>query len=173
MGDYASANVDLDAHDMRVAIVAGRYNAHITTLLVDGARTALGHYGYDGDVAVYWVPGAFEIPLVAKRLAASGTLDAVICVGAVIRGDTAHFEYVAGPCADGCARAALDTGIPVAFGVLTTNDEQQALDRCGGREGNKGAEAAATAVEMVLLLRGLAPSAARNEANTTRRAEAC
>ena len=104
---------------------------------------------------VHWVPGAFEMPLVAKQLAASGQVDAVICLGAVIRGPTAHFEYVAGPCAAGLAQAALDTGVPIAFGVLTTNDEQQALDRAGGCEGNKGAEAAATAVEMVALLRQL------------------
>jgi 6,7-dimethyl-8-ribityllumazine synthase len=158
MGDYTPTDVELDARDMRVAVVAGRFNEHITTLLVEGACEALRVAGYEGEVAVHWVPGAFEIPLVAKRLAAAGRVDAVICLGAVIRGDTAHFEYVAGPCADGCARAALDTGVPVAFGVLTTNDEQQALDRCGGSEGNKGAEAAATAIEMVLLLRGLEPS---------------
>ena len=109
---------------------------------------------------MYWVPGAFEIPLLAKRLACSGTVDAVICLGAVIRGDTAHFEYVAGPCAAGIAQAALDTGVPVVFGVLTTNDEQQALDRAGGAEGNKGAEAATTALEMVALLRTL-PGARR------------
>jgi 6,7-dimethyl-8-ribityllumazine synthase len=108
---------------------------------------------------VHWVPGAFEIPLVAKRLAASGQVDAVICLGAVIRGETAHFEYVAGPCATGVARAALDTGIPVVFGVLTTNDDEQALARAGGREGNKGKEAAKTAVEMVALLREIDKSA--------------
>ena len=102
-----------------------------------------------------WVPGAFEIPLTAKRLAASGTVDAVICVGAVIKGETAHFEYVAGPCAAGIAQAALDTGVPVSFGVLTTHDERQALDRAGGPAGNKGAEAARTALEMVALLRAL------------------
>jgi 6,7-dimethyl-8-ribityllumazine synthase len=155
MGDYAPYDGVLDASAMRVALVAGRFNAEITERLVEGACTRLADLGHDPGVAVHWVPGAFEIPLVAKRLAASGSVDAVVCLGAIIRGDTAHFEYVAGPCADGCARAALDTGVPIAFGVLTTNDEQQALDRCGGREGNKGAEAAATAVEMVQLLRAL------------------
>jgi 6,7-dimethyl-8-ribityllumazine synthase len=104
---------------------------------------------------VVWVPGAFEIPLVAKRLAESGERDAVICVGAVIRGDTPHFDYVAGECAAGISRVALDSGIPVAFGVLTTDDRDQAFARAGGVEGNKGAEAAATAVEMVDLLRQL------------------
>jgi 6,7-dimethyl-8-ribityllumazine synthase len=156
MGDYAPTDVELDASDMRLVVVAGRFNAHITTRLVEGVVEALGRYGYEGEPGVHWVPGAFEIPLVAERFASSGTVDAVICVGAVVRGDTPHFEYVSGPCADGCARVALDTGVPIAFGVLTTNDEQQALDRCGGREGNKGAEAATTAVEMVTLLRRLA-----------------
>jgi 6,7-dimethyl-8-ribityllumazine synthase len=110
-------------------------------------------------VAVVWVPGAFEIPLAAKQLAESGELDAVICVGAVIRGDTPHFDYVAGECASGISRVALDTGIPVAFGVLTTDDLDQALARAGGTEGNKGAESAATAVEMVDLLRRLGKAA--------------
>jgi 6,7-dimethyl-8-ribityllumazine synthase len=141
---------------MRVAIVAGRFNEHVTRPLLAGAQNTLAAHGLDPDaVPVVWVPGAFEIPLTAKRLAASGTVDAVICVGAVIKGETAHFEYVAGPCAAGIAQAALDTGVPVAFGVLTTHDERQALDRAGGPAGNKGAEAARTALEMVALLRSL------------------
>jgi 6,7-dimethyl-8-ribityllumazine synthase len=102
-----------------------------------------------------WVPGAYEIPLVAKRLAASGELDAVVCLGAVIRGGTPHFDFVAGQCAAGVTRAALDTGVPVVFGVLTTDDVAQAMDRAGGPEGNKGYEAAVTAIEMVDLLRQL------------------
>ena len=156
MGEYASAEGALDASGMRLAVVAGRFNAHITEKLVEGALAALVELGLERDqVPVYWVPGAFEIPLVAKQLAGSGGYDGVVCVGAVVRGDTAHFDYVAGPCAAGIAQAALDTGIPVVFGVLTTNDEQQALDRAGGREGNKGDEAARTAVEMVTLLREL------------------
>jgi len=160
LGEYASAEGALDATGMRLAVVAGRFNAHVSEKLVEGALDALDALGLDrADVPVYWVPGAFEIPLVAKQLAGSGALDAVLCVGAVIRGDTAHFEYVAGPCAAGIAQAGLDTGIPVVFGVLTTNDEQQALDRAGGREGNKGDEAARTAVEMVMLLRNLRSSA--------------
>ena len=104
---------------------------------------------------VHWVPGAFEIPLVAQRLAASGVCDAVVCLGAVIRGDTPHFEFVAGECAAGIARVSLDTGVPVVFGVLTTDDLDQALARCGGSAGNKGDESARTAVEMVDLLRQL------------------
>jgi len=153
VGEYEPPPEPVDASGMRIAVVAGRFNAQVTETLRD--------HGLDPDsVPVCWVPGAFEIPLTAKRLAASGTVDAVICLGAVIRGDTAHFEYVAGPCASGIAQAALDTGVPIAFGVLTTNDEEQALARAGGAAGNKGAEAAATAVEMVALLRSL-PAAPR------------
>lgn len=155
MSEYERGDVPLDATGMRVAIVAGRFNAHITRPLVEGATGALAELGAPPDTPVHWVPGAFEIPLVAKRLAASGRVDAVICVGAVVRGETAHFEYVAGPCASGVAQAGLDTGIPVIFGVLTTDDDQQALDRAGGRAGNKGDEAARTAVEMVQLLRAI------------------
>ena len=159
MGEYEQYEGSLDATGMRMAIVAGRFNAHITRPLLDGAVAELGVHGLaESDVPVHWVPGAFEIPLVAKRLASSGTVDAVVCLGAVIRGDTAHFDYVAGPCAAGIAQAGLETGVPVVFGVLTTNDEQQALDRCGGVEGNKGAEAALTAIEMVTLLRSLPAS---------------
>ena len=156
MGTYSQYEGKLDAAGMRLAVVAGRFNEEVSKLLVDGALDALREHGLDpGDVRVAWVPGAFEIPLVAKRLAASGEVDAVICVGAVIRGGTPHFDYVAGQCAAGVARAALDTGVPVAFGVLTTDDLDQAMERAGGREGNKGAEAARTAVEMVDLLRQL------------------
>jgi 6,7-dimethyl-8-ribityllumazine synthase len=159
VGEYEPPPEPVDASGMRIAVVAGRFNAQVTQPLLDGALATLADHGLDPDsVPVCWVPGAFEIPLTAKRLAASGTVDAVICLGAVIRGDTAHFEYVAGPCASGIAQAALDTGVPIAFGVLTTNDERQALERAGGAAGNKGAEAAATAIEMVALLRGLPPA---------------
>jgi 6,7-dimethyl-8-ribityllumazine synthase len=156
VGEYEEYEGSLDATGMRMAVVAGRFNAHITRPLLDGALAELASHGLpEADVPVHWVPGAFEIPLVAKRLASSGAVDAVICLGAVIRGDTAHFDYVAGPCAAGIAQAGLETGVPVIFGVLTTNDLQQALDRAGGGEGNKGAEAATTAIEMVTLLRAL------------------
>jgi 6,7-dimethyl-8-ribityllumazine synthase len=156
MGEYEAYEGSLDGRGMRLAIVAGRFNAHITHPLLDGALATLGEHGVDAaTIGVHWVPGAFEIPLVARRLAASGSVDAVVCLGAVIRGETAHFDYVAGPCAAGIAQAGLDTGVPVIFGVLTTNDEQQALDRAGGCEGNKGSEAALTAIEMVTLLRTL------------------
>jgi 6,7-dimethyl-8-ribityllumazine synthase len=154
MGTYREFEGALDATRMRIAVVAGRFNDHITKPLLDGALGALRDAGLD-DVPVHWVPGAFEIPLVAQRLATSGQCDAVICLGAVIRGDTPHFEFVAGQCAAGIARVSLDTGVPVVFGVLTTDDLDQALARCGGAVGNKGQESAATAVEMVNLLRQL------------------
>jgi 6,7-dimethyl-8-ribityllumazine synthase len=160
MGTYEEDEGKLDASGMRLAIVAARFNGDVTKLMLEGALDELADRGVEPDgVQVAWVPGAFEIPLAAKHLADSGELDAVICVGAVIRGDTPHFDYVAGECAAGISRVALDTGIPVAFGVLTTDDLDQALARAGGAEGNKGAEAAATAVEMVALLRKLGKAA--------------
>jgi 6,7-dimethyl-8-ribityllumazine synthase len=154
MGEYAEYEGALDADGMRVAIVAGRFNDHVTKPLLAGAIDTLHDLGLD-DVPVYWVPGAFEIPLVAQRLAPS--FDAVICLGAVIRGDTPHFDYVAGECASGIQQVALATGTPVVFGVLTTDDLDQAMARTGGEHGHKGSEAARTAVEMVSLLRQLSP----------------
>ncbi len=156
MGSYSEYEGSLDAAGMRLAIVAGRFNDAVTKPLLEGALEALREHGADVvDVPLAWVPGAYEIPLVAKRLAASGDVDAVICLGAVIRGGTPHFEYVAGQCAAGVTRAALDTGVPVVFGVLTTDDVAQAMARAGGAEGNKGYEAAVTAIEMVDLMRQL------------------
>jgi 6,7-dimethyl-8-ribityllumazine synthase len=154
MGEYAPLEGDLDATGMRFAIVAARFNHEVTEPLCAGAEKLLREHDA-AEVSVAWVPGAFELPLVAKRFAASGTVDAVICIGAVIRGETAHFEYVAGECAAGVTRASLDTGVPVAFGVLTVEDRAQAFDRVGGSEGHKGEEAASTAIEMVSLLRRL------------------
>jgi 6,7-dimethyl-8-ribityllumazine synthase len=154
MGEYAGHEGTLDATGMRLAIAVARFNRDITQRLLEGAERAAREHGAD-DVSIVWVPGAFELPLVAKHLAASGAVDAVVCLGAVIRGETAHFEYVAGECASGITRAALDTGVPVVFGVLTVDDRQQALDRVGGKEGHKGEEAAETAIEMVSLLRSL------------------
>jgi 6,7-dimethyl-8-ribityllumazine synthase len=169
VGEYAESGDALDGRGLRLAVVAGRFNDHVTKPLLEGALGRLEECGIDrAAVPVHWVPGAFEIPLVAKQLAGSGTVDAVVCLGAVIRGDTAHFEYVAGPCAYGVARAALDTGVPVVFGVLTTEDLRQALDRAGGCEGNKGAEAAATAVEMATLLRTLPGAGAGAAPESTR-----
>ena len=153
MGEY-SGTEDLDATGMRFAIVAARCNHEVTEPLCAGAEKTLRDHGA-AEVHVVWVPGAYELPLVAKRFGQSGTVDAVVCIGAVIRGETAHFEYVAGECAAGLTRASLDTGIPVAFGVLTVENRQQAFDRIGGSEGHKGEEAATTAIEMVALLRAI------------------
>jgi 6,7-dimethyl-8-ribityllumazine synthase len=141
---------------LRVAIVASRFNDFITERLLSGARDGLLRHGVDeGSITVAWAPGAFELPLVAQRLAASGEYDAVICVGAVIRGATGHYEHVAGQCAAGIQRAQLDTGVPVVFGVLTTETVDQAIERAGTKAGNKGYESAETAIEMADLLRQL------------------
>lgn len=154
MGDFAAYEGQLDATGMRFAIAVARFNHDITEELLKGADDALRKHNAD-DVAVAWVPGAYELPIVAKRFANSHTVDAVICLGAVIRGETAHFEYVAGEAAAGITRASLDTGVPVIFGVLTVDNREQAQDRLGGKEGHKGEEAALTAIEMVSLLRAL------------------
>jgi 6,7-dimethyl-8-ribityllumazine synthase len=147
---------DVDGTGVRVAVVCGRFNDLITNRLLEGALGGLSDHGVaEDDVTVAWVPGAFEIPLAAKQCAQSGRYEAVVCLGAVIRGDTAHFEYVAGPCAEGIQRAALDTGVPIVFGVLTTENLDQALSRSDLDGENKGAEAAATALEMVDLLKRL------------------
>ena len=154
MGEYAARESALDATGMRFAIAVARFNRDVTEELLNGAETALRKHDA-ADVQVAWVPGAFELPIVAKHYAASGTVDAVICLGAVIRGETAHFEYVAGEAAAGITRASLDTGVPVIFGVLTVDNREQAQERLGGTEGHKGEEAALTAIEMVSLLRSL------------------
>jgi 6,7-dimethyl-8-ribityllumazine synthase len=154
VGEYDAQEAELDASGMRVAIAVARFNRDITEALLDGAQRTLSKYGA-ADVEVVWVPGAFELPLVAQRLATRARVDAVICIGAVVRGDTPHFEYVAGECAAGVARVSLDTGVPVIFGVLTVDTREQAIERIGGVEGHKGEEAAATAIEMVALLRAL------------------
>ena len=154
MGEYAAHEGGLDATGMRFGVAVARFNRDITEKLLEGAEAMLRKHDA-ADVTVAWVPGAYELPLVAKRLAGSGTVDAVVCLGAVIRGETAHFEYVAGEAAAGITRAALDTGVPVIFGLLTVDTRKQALDRLGGEEGHKGEEAALTAIEMVSLLREL------------------
>jgi len=141
---------------MRFGIVVGRFNEIVSRPLLDGAVAALLRHGAaDGDIEVVWVPGSFEIPAAARELAEHGAVDAVICLGAVIRGATAHFDYVAGECARGVAAVHAATGVPATFGVLTTDTFEQALDRAGGKHGNKGADAALAAVEMVSLLRSL------------------
>jgi 6,7-dimethyl-8-ribityllumazine synthase len=146
----------MTAEGARIALVCGRFNDLITTRLLDGALDALRRHGAgDDDLTLVWVPGAFEIPLVAHKVAASGRFDAVICLGAVIRGATGHYEHVAGQAASGIARAQLDTGVPVIFGVLTVESIEQAIERAGTKAGNKGYEAAVTAIEMVDVLRQL------------------
>ncbi len=145
---------DLDAHGMRMAIVVARYNEHISKRLLRGAMRSLAEHGADTDPDVHWVPGAFEIPLTTLQLAESSRYDAVVCLGCVINGETAHFQYVAGECARGLMSVQLDTGVPCAFGVLTTFDREQALARSGERN-NKGAEAVEAAIEMVNLLRSV------------------
>lgn len=142
--------------DMSIAVVAGRFNRFIVDQLVAGAGDALSRRGIeDSRQALVWVPGAFELPILANQLASSGLYDAVIALGAVIRGGTPHFDYVAGECASGLARVSLDHGIPVTFGVLTTDTVEQALERAGTGEGNKGFDAAITAIEMVETMRAV------------------
>ena len=142
-----------DGSGRRIAVVAARFNEIITGKLVEGALAGLAKHGVDADaVDVVWVPGAFEIPLVASRMAGSGRYAAVVCLGAVIRGDTAHFDLVANESARGIAQVALDTGVPVIFEVLATDDLAQAEARAGGTHGNKGWEAAEAALEMAWLL---------------------
>lgn len=144
---------------LRVAVVASRFNDLVTERLLAGARDGLVRHGVDaGSITEAWVPGAMELALVAQRLAASGDHDAVICLGVVIRGSTDHYTHVASQCAAGLQRVQLDTGVPVVFGVLTTETLDQALERAGAKLGNKGFEAAVTAVEMADLLRQLPKS---------------
>jgi 6,7-dimethyl-8-ribityllumazine synthase len=147
---------DLHARGRRFAIVAARFNEIVTRKLLEGALESLRSNDVaDDDVDIVWVPGAFELPLVARRLAMSGTYDGVICLGAVIRGGTAHFEHVAGQAAAGIREAAGASGVPVSFGVLTTDTLEQALDRAGGTHGNKGWDAAVAAIEMASLIEQL------------------
>lgn len=141
---------------LRIGIVVSRFNEFITGQLLAGARDALVRHGVDPDaIDVAWVPGAFEIPLAAQRLARSGRYDAVVALGAVIRGSTPHFDYVAGEAVKGIAQVALATGVPIALGILTTDTLEQAIERAGTKAGNKGAEAALSALEMANLLRAI------------------
>jgi len=146
----------LSGKGLKFALVVGRFNELISTRLYEGALDCLRRHDVaDGDVDAAWVPGAFEMPLVAKRLAESGAYDAVICLGAVIRGGTPHFDFIAAEAAKGIAKVSLDSGVPVAFGVLTTDTVEQAVERAGTKAGNKGWAAAATALEMANLRREL------------------
>jgi 6,7-dimethyl-8-ribityllumazine synthase len=145
-----------DVRGRRFAVVAASFNEIVVRALVDGAMECFrAHQLTEDDVVVAWVPGAFELPLAAKRLAESGMFDVVLCLGAVIRGETAHFDYVAGEAARGIQAVALETGVPIIFGVLTTENLQQALDRAGGKNGNKGWDAAVAAMQTASVLEQL------------------
>lgn len=145
---------DLIAKDMKIGLVVGRFNSFIVDRLVEGAVDAIvRHGGSDATIEQVLVPGAFEIPLAAQRMAASGKYDAIIALGAVIRGGTPHFDYVAGECAKGLGQVMLAQNVPVAFGVLTVDSIEQAIERAGTKAGNKGAEAALSAIEMVNVLK--------------------
>jgi 6,7-dimethyl-8-ribityllumazine synthase len=147
---------DLRVGDLRIALVASRFNKSIVERLVQGAVEALASHGADpAALELVRVPGAFDLPPVVRKLAESRNFDAIVTLGAVIRGETPHFDYVAGECAAGLARIASDTGVPVAFGVLTTDTVEQAEERAGGAEGNKGADAARVAIELANLMRKL------------------
>ena len=140
--------------ELKIGIVVSRFNGFITTKLLDGALDSLKRHGVNlEDVDVFWTPGSFEIPATAKRLAEKGRYDAIVCLGAVIRGATPHFDYVANESAKGIAQVGLNTGIPVIYGVITTDTIEQAIERAGTKAGNKGAEAAVTAIEMANLYR--------------------
>jgi 6,7-dimethyl-8-ribityllumazine synthase len=143
----------LSASGRSFGIVVARFNDFVTARLLEGAVDTLVRLGAaEADIIVAWVPGAFEIPVAAAKLARAGNVDAVICLGTVVRGQTPHFDFVAGECAGGIARLSLETGLPVIMGVLTTETMEQAIDRAGGKMGNKGAEAAEAAAEMADLL---------------------
>jgi 6,7-dimethyl-8-ribityllumazine synthase len=145
---------DLIAKDMKLGLVVGRFNSFIVDRLVEGAVDAIVRHGGSEDaIEQVLVPGAFEIPLAAQRMAASGKYDAVIALGAVIRGGTPHFDYVAGECAKGLGQVMLNQNVPVAFGVLTVDSIEQAIERAGTKAGNKGAEAALSVIEMVNVLK--------------------
>lgn len=149
-----SVEGDLQCRELRFAILAARFNDFIVDQLVRGALDALKRHGAsDKQIEIVRVPGAFDMPVVARKLALSKRYDAIIALGAVIKGATAHFDYVAGECAGGLARVASDTGVPVAFGVLTTDTIEQAIERAGTKAGNKGVDAAMTAIELANLLR--------------------
>jgi|TARA_B110000495_G_C22958352_1_gene561628 6,7-dimethyl-8-ribityllumazine synthase len=148
---------NFSASDARVALVVGRFNSFVVESLVDGAVDALKRMGglAEENITIIRVPGAFEIPLAVQKVAASGNYDAVVALGAVIRGGTPHFEYVAGECVKGIGQVSLQTGVPVAFGVLTVDSIEQAIERSGTKAGNKGAEAALSILEMITLFKNL------------------
>ena len=152
--NYIQGN--LVAKEVKIGIVAGRFNEFITSKLLSGAQDALvRHDGKDDNIDVAWVPGAFEIPLIADKMAKSGKYDAVICLGAVIRGNTSHYDYVCSEVSKGIAHVSLESGIPVMFGVVTTENIEQAIERAGTKAGNKGFDVAVGAIEMINLIKNL------------------
>ena len=153
MSEVNKLEGNFDAGDARFAVLAGRFNSFVVDSLVQGAVDTLRRHGVaPGNITIVHAPGAWELPLVAQRLAASGKFDAIIAVGAVIRGGTPHFEYVAGECTKGLSQVSLSANLPVAFGVLTVDTIEQAIERSGTKAGNKGGEAAMSALEMISLL---------------------
>jgi 6,7-dimethyl-8-ribityllumazine synthase len=147
---------DLTIRDKKIALVAARFNSFVVEHLIKGAKEALLKHGAEEtDIELFYVPGAFEIPLALKKIAISGKYDGIVALGAVIRGGTPHFEYVAGECVKGITQASLDSEVPIAFGVLTVDTVNQAIDRAGDNSGNKGAEAAESAIRMINLLEQL------------------
>ena len=154
MSTIKTIEADLSVRGARFGILASRFNDFIVNALVSGATHALKQHGAaDKDMEIVWVPGAHEIPLAAQKMAASGRYDAIVALGAVIRGATPHFDFVAGECSKGLANVGMQFGMPVAFGVLTVDTIEQAIERAGTKAGNKGGEAALSAIEMVNLLR--------------------
>jgi 6,7-dimethyl-8-ribityllumazine synthase len=148
----------LSGEGLSIAVVVARFNELVTRALLTGAEDGLARHGVEPEgVDVAWVPGSFEIPVTARKLAESGRYQAVVCLGAVIRGETPHFDHVANQASSGIARVALDTGVPVIFGIITADTLEQALERAGGKMGNKGYDAAVAAIEMANLMRGLRP----------------
>ncbi|MBU0570864.1 MAG: 6,7-dimethyl-8-ribityllumazine synthase [Candidatus Omnitrophica bacterium] len=149
MGNVKTIKADLIAKGRKFGIVVSRFNEFISARLLDGAIDTLNQHGVkDADISVVWVPGSFEIPMTAKRMTASGKYDAVICLGAIIRGETSHFDLIASEVAKGVAQVGMKSDIPCVFGVVTTDNLEQALDRAGSKSGNKGRDAAKTAIEM-------------------------
>jgi 6,7-dimethyl-8-ribityllumazine synthase len=168
-GEAPTVPSELLARGHRFAIIASRYHEEIGKRLVEGAREVLRRHGAaEKDILVVWVPGAFELPQAALAVARRGRVDALVCVGCVIRGETPHFEYVAGEAARGIGEVGRLTGIPATFGVVTAENADQAFDRAGGRVGNRGAEAAGAAVELVALLQALDRRAPRRKARPRR-----
>ena len=148
--------VEIDGRGLRVAVVAARFNEFVTRRLLEGAIETLTRHGVqDSDITLSWVPGSFELPVVAKTLGETGRYDAVICLGAVIRGETDHYEMVANQAAAGISAAGRETGVPTIFGVLTTENMEQAINRAGGKSGNLGSNTATTAIETARLLQAI------------------